>query len=57
MYTSFEERLSLLQQVHQGSEAFQAKIPESVITKGDEPEYGITVAVFMLPVLTTYLYS
>lgn len=35
MYTSIEERLSLLQQFHQGAEAFQGKIPESVITKGD----------------------
>ena len=35
MYTSFEERLFLLQQFHQGAEAFQAKIPEAVIKKGD----------------------
>ena len=35
MYTSYEDRLSLLQQFHQGAEAFQAKIPEGVIKKGD----------------------
>ena len=35
MYTSYEDRLSLLQQFHQGAEAFQAKIPEAVIKKGD----------------------
>jgi N-acetylglutamate synthase-like GNAT family acetyltransferase len=35
MYSSYEDRLSLLQQFHQGSEAFSAKIPETVITKGD----------------------
>ena len=35
MYTSYEERLSLLQQFHQGAEAFQVKIPEAVIKKGD----------------------
>ncbi len=35
MYTSYEERLSLLQLFHQGAEAFQAKIPEAVIKKGD----------------------
>ena len=35
MYTSYEERLSLLQQFHEGAEAFQAKIPEAVIKKGD----------------------
>ena len=35
MYTNFEARLSLLQQFHQGSEAFSAKIPGAVITTGD----------------------
>jgi len=35
MYTSYEDRLSFLQQFHQGAEAFQAKIPEAVIKKGD----------------------
>jgi N-acetylglutamate synthase-like GNAT family acetyltransferase len=35
MYTSYEDRLSFLQQFHQGAEAFQAKIPEGVIKKGD----------------------
>jgi N-acetylglutamate synthase-like GNAT family acetyltransferase len=35
MYTSYEDRLSLLQQFHQGAEAFQVKIPEGVIKKGD----------------------
>lgn len=35
MYTSYEDRLSLLQQFHQGAEAFQAKIPEGVIKRGD----------------------
>jgi hypothetical protein len=35
MYTSFEDRLSLLKQFRQGSEAFSAKIPEAVITNGD----------------------
>ena len=35
MYTSYEDRLSFLQQFHQGAEAFQVKIPEGVIKKGD----------------------
>jgi len=35
MYTSYEDRLSFLHQFHQGAEAFQAKIPEAVIKKGD----------------------
>ena len=36
---------------------YELPVVKPVITKGDEPEYGITVAVLILPVLTTYLYS
>jgi len=35
MYTSYEDRLSFLQQFHQGAEAFQVTIPEAVVKKGD----------------------
>jgi hypothetical protein len=35
MYTSYEERLSLIQQFHAGSNAFLAKIPQAVLKYGE----------------------
>ena len=35
MFTSYEERLSLIQQFHEGSNAFLTKIPQAVLQNGD----------------------